>query len=59
MKLPDLPPEETSITMFRMGKKRKKLSVSEFERAADKRLPQNQGEATLRSASFSTAFAVS
>lgn len=47
MQLPDLVPEETSIATFRMTKKRKKLSISEFERAADKRLPQNQGKAAV------------
>ncbi|KAJ7402193.1 Centromere protein T [Pitangus sulphuratus] len=30
-----------------MNKKRKKLSISEFERAADKRLVQNQAQSTL------------
>uniref|UniRef100_A0A8C3KQK4 Centromere protein T n=1 Tax=Calidris pygmaea TaxID=425635 RepID=A0A8C3KQK4_9CHAR len=44
MQLPDLVPENTSIAAFHMTKKRKKLSISEFERAADKRLPQNQGK---------------
>ena len=47
MQLPDLVPEETSITTFHMSRKRKKLSISEFERAADKRLPQNQGKAAV------------
>ncbi|XP_072728244.1 centromere protein T isoform X1 [Ciconia boyciana] len=49
MQLPDLVPEDTSITTFHMTKKRKKLSISEFERAADKRLPQNQAQSTLDS----------
>lgn len=44
LQLPDLVPEDASVTTFRMTRKRKKLSISEFERAADKRLPQNQGK---------------
>lgn len=59
MQLPDLVPEETSIAMFRMTKKRKKLSISEFERAADKRLPQNQGKAAVENYIVCTVFAVS
>lgn len=47
LQLPDIVPEDTSISTFRMTRSRKKLSISEFERAADKRLPQNQGKATV------------
>uniref|UniRef100_A0A669R587 CENP-T/Histone H4 histone fold domain-containing protein n=1 Tax=Phasianus colchicus TaxID=9054 RepID=A0A669R587_PHACC len=43
LQLPVLAAEDTSVTAFHVTRKRKKLSVSEFERAADKRLPQNQG----------------
>uniref|UniRef100_A0A8C3KZB6 Centromere protein T n=1 Tax=Chrysolophus pictus TaxID=9089 RepID=A0A8C3KZB6_CHRPC len=49
LQLPDLAAEGTSVTAFHMTRKRKKLSVSEFERAADKRLPQNQAHSTLDS----------
>ncbi|XP_066860455.1 centromere protein T isoform X2 [Anser cygnoides] len=49
LQLPDLVPEGTSIATFRMTRSRKKLSISEFERAADKRLPQNQAHSTLDS----------
>ncbi|KAM9374144.1 centromere protein T isoform 2-T2 [Phaethornis superciliosus] len=49
MQLPDLVPENTSIATFHMTKKRKKLSISEFERAADKWLPQKQARSTLDS----------
>ncbi|KAM6253159.1 LOW QUALITY PROTEIN: centromere protein T [Porphyrio hochstetteri] len=49
MQLPDLVPEHTSIATFHMSKRRRKLSISEFERAADKRLPQNQVQSTLDS----------
>lgn len=59
MQLPDLVPEETSIAMFRMTKKRKKLSISEFERAADKRLPQNQAQSTLDSTALARSLCLS
>ncbi|XP_065589436.1 centromere protein T [Cyrtonyx montezumae] len=49
LQLPDLAPDDASVTTFQVPKKRKKLSVSEFERAADKRLPQNQARSTLDS----------
>ncbi|KAM6118108.1 centromere protein T isoform 1-T1 [Pterocles gutturalis] len=49
MQLPDLAPEGTPVTAFRMTKKRKKLRISEFERAADKRLPQHQAQSMLDS----------
>uniref|UniRef100_A0A8B9BMR5 Centromere protein T n=1 Tax=Anser brachyrhynchus TaxID=132585 RepID=A0A8B9BMR5_9AVES len=49
LQLPDLVPEDASIATFRMTRSRKKLSISEFERAADKRLPQNQAHSTLDS----------
>ncbi|KAM9183075.1 centromere protein T isoform 2-T2 [Mergus octosetaceus] len=49
LQLPDIVPEDTSISTFHMTRSRKKLSISEFERAADKRLPQNQARSTLDS----------
>ncbi|XP_053808587.1 centromere protein T isoform X1 [Vidua chalybeata] len=49
LQLPDVGPEETSITVFHMKKKRKKLSITEFERAAERRLPQYQAQSTLDS----------
>uniref|UniRef100_A0A8C3CR73 Centromere protein T n=2 Tax=Cairina moschata TaxID=8855 RepID=A0A8C3CR73_CAIMO len=49
LQLPDIVPEDTSISTFRMTRSRKKLSISQFERAADKRLPQNQAHSTLDS----------
>ena len=49
LQLPDLAAEDTSVAAFHVSRKRKKLSVSEFERAADKRLPQNQAHSTLDS----------
>ncbi|XP_035754739.1 centromere protein T isoform X2 [Egretta garzetta] len=59
MQLPDLVPEDTSIATFRMTKKRKKLSISEFERAADKRLPQNQAQSTLDSTALARSLRMS
>ncbi|XP_050760200.1 centromere protein T [Gymnogyps californianus] len=59
MQLPDLVPEETSITTFHMTRKRKKLSISEFERAADKRLPQNQAQSTLDSTTLARSLRMS
>ncbi|RMC09211.1 hypothetical protein DUI87_14219 [Hirundo rustica rustica] len=49
LQLPDVAPENTSITVFHMTKKRRKLSISEFERAAERRLPQYQAQSTLDS----------
>ncbi|CAN8186960.1 unnamed protein product [Coccothraustes coccothraustes] len=48
LQLPDVAPEDTSITVFHMKKKRRKFSISEFERAAEKRLPQYQGKAAVK-----------
>ncbi|XP_075621374.1 centromere protein T isoform X4 [Balearica regulorum gibbericeps] len=59
MQLPDLVPEHTSIATFHMTKKRKKLSISEFERAADKRLPQNQAQSTLDSTALARSLRMS
>ncbi|XP_059681059.1 centromere protein T [Gavia stellata] len=59
MQLPDLVPEDISITTFHMTKKRKKLSISEFERAADKRLPQNQAQSTLDSTTLARSLRMS
>lgn len=47
LQLPDVAPEDTSITVFHMTKRRK-LSISEFERAAERRLPQYQGKAAVK-----------
>ncbi|XP_010177710.1 PREDICTED: centromere protein T, partial [Mesitornis unicolor] len=59
VQLPDLPPEETSVTTFRMTRKRKKLSISEFERAADKQLPQNQAQSALDSTTLTRSVRMS
>ncbi|XP_069724540.1 centromere protein T isoform X5 [Phaenicophaeus curvirostris] len=59
MQLPDLVPEDTSITTFRVTKKRKKLSISEFERAVDKRLPQNQARSMLDSTALARSLRMS
>ncbi|KAM3665045.1 centromere protein T isoform 2-T2 [Ammospiza maritima maritima] len=49
LQLPDVAPEDTSITVFNMKKKRRKFSISEFERAAERRLPQYQAQSALDS----------
>ncbi|XP_074737427.1 centromere protein T isoform X4 [Strix uralensis] len=59
MQLPDFVPEDTSITTFHVTKKRKKLSVSEFERAANKRLPQNQAQSALDSTTLARSLRMS
>ncbi|KAM9227982.1 centromere protein T [Leptosomus discolor] len=59
MQLPNLVPEETSVAPFRMAEKRKKLSISEFERAADKRLPQNKAQSTLDSTALARSLRLS
>ncbi|XP_074007555.1 centromere protein T isoform X3 [Numenius arquata] len=59
MQLPDLVPENASIAAFHMTKKRKKLSISEFERAADKRLPQNQAQSALDSTALARSLRIS
>ncbi|XP_063190098.1 centromere protein T isoform X3 [Chroicocephalus ridibundus] len=59
MQLPDLVPEDTSIAAFRMTRKRKKLSISEFERAADKRVPQNEAQSTLNSTALARSLHMS
>ncbi|XP_054054515.1 centromere protein T isoform X1 [Rissa tridactyla] len=59
MQLPDLVPEDMSIASFRMTGKRKKLSISEFERAADKRLPQNEAQSTLNSTALARSLHMS
>ncbi|TFJ99805.1 Centromere protein T [Platysternon megacephalum] len=41
MHLPDFVPEGTVITALHMSRKKKKFSISEFERGADERLPRN------------------
>ncbi|XP_054496557.2 LOW QUALITY PROTEIN: centromere protein T [Agelaius phoeniceus] len=49
LQLPDVAPEDTSVTVFHMKKKRRKFSISEFEKAAERRLPQYQAQSTLDS----------
>uniref|UniRef100_A0A8C6Z954 Centromere protein T n=1 Tax=Nothoprocta perdicaria TaxID=30464 RepID=A0A8C6Z954_NOTPE len=56
MQLPGFVPEDTSVPAFQMTRKKKKFSISEFEREADKRLPQNQSKAHLYLPSSSPLF---
>ncbi|XP_027502363.1 centromere protein T isoform X3 [Corapipo altera] len=46
LQLLDLAAEDAFVTVFHLNKKRKKVSISEFERAADRRLFQNQAQST-------------
>ncbi|XP_014111020.1 PREDICTED: centromere protein T isoform X2 [Pseudopodoces humilis] len=59
LQLPDVAPEEKYITVFHTTKKRRKLSISEFERAAERRLPQNQAPSTLDSTITARSFRMS
>ncbi|KAM7040197.1 centromere protein T isoform 1-T1 [Acridotheres tristis] len=59
LQLPDVAPEATSITVFHMTKKRKKLSISEFEKAAERRLPQYQAQSPLDSTVMTRSLRVS
>ncbi|XP_014744504.1 PREDICTED: centromere protein T, partial [Sturnus vulgaris] len=59
LQLPDVAPEATSITVFHMTKKRKKLSISEFEKAAERRLPQYQAQSPLDSTVMTRSLHVS
>ncbi|XP_015495106.1 centromere protein T isoform X2 [Parus major] len=59
LQLPDVAPEGKSITVFHTTKKRRKLSISEFERAAERRLPQNQAPSTLDSTITARSFRMS
>ncbi|XP_041256523.1 centromere protein T isoform X3 [Onychostruthus taczanowskii] len=59
LQLPDVAPEDTSVTVFHMKKKRKKLSISEFERAAERRLPQYQAQSTLDSTTMARSLCMS
>uniref|UniRef100_A0A8C3SSR6 Centromere protein T n=1 Tax=Chelydra serpentina TaxID=8475 RepID=A0A8C3SSR6_CHESE len=44
MHLPDFVPDGTVMTALHMSRKKKKFSISEFERGADERLPRNLGK---------------
>ncbi|RLW01248.1 hypothetical protein DV515_00008125 [Chloebia gouldiae] len=59
LQLPDVAPEDKSITVFHMKKKRKKISISEFERAADRRLPRYQAQSTLDNTIMARSFRMS
>ncbi|XP_010150650.1 PREDICTED: centromere protein T, partial [Eurypyga helias] len=59
MQLPDLAPEDTSVTTFHMTKRRRKFSISEFEKAVDKRLPQHQAQSTLDSTTLARSLRMS
>lgn len=47
IQLPDLVSEDTAIITFHTSRNKRKLSISEFERAVDKRSSQNLGKASV------------
>ncbi|XP_025890147.1 centromere protein T [Nothoprocta perdicaria] len=59
MQLPGFVPEDTSVPAFQMTRKKKKFSISEFEREADKRLPQNQTQSALDNTSLARSLRMS
>ncbi|XP_030437578.1 centromere protein T isoform X2 [Gopherus evgoodei] len=59
MHLPDFVPEGTVITALHMSRKKKKFSISEFERGADERLPRNLAEPALDNSSLTRSLQIS
>ncbi|KAH1181634.1 centromere protein T [Mauremys mutica] len=59
MHLPDFVPEGTVITALHMSRKKKKFSISEFERRADERLPRNLAEPALDNSSLTRSLQLS
>ncbi|KAM9122134.1 centromere protein T isoform 1-T1 [Pangshura tecta] len=59
MHLPDFVPEGRVITALHMSRKKKKFSISEFERGADERLPRNLAEPALDNSSLTRSLQIS
>ncbi|XP_067409147.1 centromere protein T [Emydura macquarii macquarii] len=59
MHLPELVPEGTSMTALHMNRKKKKFSISEFERGADERLPRNLAMSALDNSSLTRSLQIS
>ncbi|XP_065272745.1 centromere protein T [Emys orbicularis] len=59
MHLPDFVPEGTVITALHMSRKKKKFSISDFERGADERLPQNLAQPALDNSSLTRSLQIS
>ncbi|XP_074929835.1 centromere protein T [Chelonoidis abingdonii] len=59
MHLPDFVPEGTVITALHMSRKKKKFSISEFERGADERLPRNLADPPLDDNSLTRSLQIS
>uniref|UniRef100_A0A8C5TXM2 Centromere protein T n=1 Tax=Malurus cyaneus samueli TaxID=2593467 RepID=A0A8C5TXM2_9PASS len=59
LQLPDVASEGTFVTVFHMGKRRKKVSISEFEKAAERRLLQSQAQSTMDNTMMSRSLRMS
>ncbi|XP_053904922.1 centromere protein T [Malaclemys terrapin pileata] len=59
MHLPDFVPEGTVITALHMSRKKKKFSISDFERGADERLPRNLAQPALDNSSLTRSLQIS
>ncbi|XP_074864862.1 centromere protein T [Carettochelys insculpta] len=59
MHLPDFVPEGTAMTVLQMSKKKKKFSISEFERGADERLLRNLDQPALDNTSLTRSLQIS
>ncbi|XP_037733950.1 centromere protein T isoform X2 [Chelonia mydas] len=59
MHLPDFVPEGTVMTALHMSRKKKKFSISEFERGADERLPRKLAQSALDNSSLTRSLQIS
>ncbi|KAG6941026.1 centromere protein T [Chelydra serpentina] len=59
MHLPDFVPDGTVMTALHMSRKKKKFSISEFERGADERLPRNLARPALDNSSLTRSLQIS
>ncbi|XP_038224025.1 centromere protein T isoform X3 [Dermochelys coriacea] len=59
MHLPDFVPEGTVMTALHMSRKKKKFSISEFERRADERLPRKLAQPALDNSSLTRSLQIS
>ncbi|CAM2100825.1 unnamed protein product [Caretta caretta] len=59
MHLPDFVPEGTVMTALHMSRKKKKFSISEFERGADERLPRKLAQPALDNSSLTRSLQIS
>uniref|UniRef100_A0A8C8REW0 Centromere kinetochore component CENP-T N-terminal domain-containing protein n=1 Tax=Pelusios castaneus TaxID=367368 RepID=A0A8C8REW0_9SAUR len=59
MHLPELVPDSTPVAALHMNRKKKKFSISEFERGADERLPRNLAQSALDNSSLTRSLQLS